>query len=46
MNNKNIATAIDGFMKSLSVLKDKIENDPQSLQAFLSELKDFKESNY
>ena len=46
MNDKNIATAIDGFMKSLSILKDKIENDPQSLQAFLTELKDFKESNY
>ena len=46
MNEKNIALAIDDLMKSLSILKDKIGNDPQSLQAFLSELKDFKESNY
>mgnify|MGYP005647196421 FL=1 len=46
MNEKNIALAIDELIKSLSILKDKIGNDPQSLQAFLSELKDFKESNY
>tara|TARA_Y100001970_G_scaffold26363_1_gene31711 strand:+ start:32390 stop:33232 length:843 start_codon:yes stop_codon:yes gene_type:complete len=46
MNNKNIAIAIDDLMKSLSILKDKIGNDSHSLQAFLSELKDFKESNY
>ena len=46
MNEKNIALAIDELIKSLSILKNKIVNDPQSLQAFLSELKDFKESNY
>ena len=46
MNEKNIALAIDELIKSLSILKDKIANNPQSLQAFLSELKDFKESNY
>jgi prephenate dehydrogenase len=46
MNEKNIALAIDELIKSLSILKDMIGNDPQSLQAFLSELKDFKESNY
>ena len=46
MNEKNIALAIDELIKSLSILKNKIVNDPQSLQDFLSELKDFKESNY
>ena len=46
MNEKNIAIAIDDLIKNLSLLKDKIENDPQSLQTFLGELKDFKESNY
>ena len=46
MNEKNIALATDELIKSLSILKDMIRNDPQSLQAFLSELKDFKESNY
>ena len=46
MNKKNIALAIDDLMKSLSILKDKIGNDPKSLQTFLGELKDFKESNY
>ena len=46
MNEKNIALAIDDLMKSLIILKDKIGNDPQALQTFLGELKDFKESNY
>ncbi len=46
MNEKNIALAIDDLMKSLIILKDKIGNDPQDLQTFLGELKDFKESNY
>ncbi len=46
MNEKNIVLAIDDLMKSLSILKDKIGNDPQSLQPFLLALKDFKESNY
>ena len=46
LNEKNISLAIDDLIKSLNVLKDKIGNDPQSLQVFLSELKDFKESNY
>ena len=46
MNEKNITLAIDDLMNSLSILKGKIENDPESLQDFLSELKDFKESNY
>ena len=46
MNEKNITLAIDDLMNSLSILKGKIGSDPQSLQAFLSELKDFKESNY
>ena len=46
MNEKNIAIAIDDLMKSLGILKEKIRKDPQSLQTFLDELKDFKESNY
>ena len=46
MNEKNIAIAIDDLMKSLSILKDKIGSDPQTLKAFLDELKDLKESNY
>jgi len=46
MNEKNIALAIDDLMKSLSILKDKIGSDPQTLKAFLHELKAFKESNY
>jgi len=46
INQKNIVSAIDDLMKNLSVLKNKIGNDSQSLQTFLSELKDFKESNY
>ena len=46
MNEKNIAIAIGDLIKSLSLLKDKIGNDSQSLQVFLSDLKDFKESNY
>ena len=46
MNEKNITLAIDDLMNSLSILKGKIGNDQKSLQAFLSELKDFKESNY
>jgi prephenate dehydrogenase len=46
MNEKNVALAIDELIKSLSILKDMIRNDPQSLQAFLRELKDFKESKY
>ena len=46
MNEKNIALAIDDLMQSLSILKDKIGSDPQTLKVFLDELKDFKESNY
>ena len=46
MNEKNIVIAIDDLMKSLDLLKDKIGKDPNSLQTFLAELKDFKESNY
>ena len=46
MNEKNIAPAIDDLIKSLRILKDKIGNDSQTLQTFLGELKDFKESNY
>ena len=46
MNEKNITLAIDDLINSLSIFKGKIGNDQQSLQAFLSELKDFKESNY
>jgi len=46
MNEKNIAIAIDDLMKNLGILKEKIRKDPQSLQTFLGELKDFKESNY
>ena len=45
-NEKNIAIAIDDLIKSLDLLKDKIGKDPNSLQTFLGELKDFKESNY
>ena len=46
INKKNIALAIDELIKNLTILKDKIGNNPQTLQTFLSELKDFKESNY
>ena len=46
MNKKNIALAIDDLIKSLNMLRDNIENDPHGLQDLLSELKDFKESNY
>ena len=46
MNEKNIAIAIDDLMKSLDLLKDKIGEDSNSLQTFLGELKDFKESNF
>ena len=46
INQKNIVPAIDDLIKNLSILKNKIGNDSQSLQTFLSELKDFKESNY
>ena len=46
MNEKNIALAIDDLINNLIILKDKIGNNPQTLQTFLGELKDFKESNY
>ena len=46
MNEKNIALAIDDLINNLIILKDKIGNDSQTLQTFLGELKDFKESNY
>lgn len=46
MNEKNIASAIDDLVQSLNILQDKIENDPKSLQDFLSELKAFKESKF
>jgi len=46
MNEKNIASAIDDLVQSLNILQDKIENDPNSLQDFLSELKAFKESKF
>ena len=46
MNEKNIALAIDDLINNLIILKDKIGNDPKTLQTFLGELKDFKESNY
>jgi prephenate dehydrogenase len=46
MNEKNITIAIDDLIKSLDLMKDNIGKDPNSLQTFLGELKDFKESNY
>ena len=46
MNEKNIASAINDLVQSLNILQDKIENDPKSLQDFLSELKAFKESKF
>ena len=46
MNEKNIASAIDDLVQSLNILQDKIQNDPKSLQDFLSELKAFKESKF
>jgi len=46
MNEKNISSAINDLVQSLSILQDKIENDPKSLQDFLSELKAFKESKF
>jgi len=46
INGKHIDFAIDDLVKSLNILKDKIANDPQSLQDLLGVLKDFKESNY
>ena len=46
MNEKNISSAINDLVQSLNILQDKIENDPNSLQDFLSELKAFKESKF
>ena len=46
MNEKNISSAINDLVQSLIILQDKIENDPNSLQDFLSELKAFKESKF
>ena len=46
MNEKNISSAINDLVQSLNILQDKIENNPKSLQDFLSELKAFKESRY
>ena len=46
INEKNIVLAIDDLINNLIILKDQIGNDPQTLQTFLGELKDFKESNY
>ena len=46
MNEKNIDSAIDDLVQSLNILQDKIKNDPNSLQDFLSELKAFKESKF
>ena len=46
MNEKNISYAINDLVQSLNILQDKIENDPKSLQDFLSELKAFKESKF
>ena len=46
MNEKNISSAINDLVQSLNILQDKIENDPKSLQDFLSELKAFKESKF
>ena len=45
-NQKNISIAIDGLVRNLVTFKDKIEGNPESLQALLNELKDYKESNY
>ena len=45
-NQKNISIAIDGLIRNLVAFKDKIEGNPESLQALLNELKDYKESNY
>ena len=45
-NQKNISIAIDGLIRNLVTFKDKIEGNPESLQALLNELKDYKESNY
>ena len=45
-NQKNISIAIDGLIRNLVTFKDKIEGNPESLQALLHELKDYKESNY
>ena len=46
MNEKNISSAINDLVQSLNILQDKIENNPKSLQDFLSELKAFKESKF
>jgi prephenate dehydrogenase len=45
-NQKNISLAIDGLIRNLVTFKNKIEGNPESLQALLNELKDYKESNY
>lgn len=46
MNERNISIAIEELIQNLNLLKDQIANDPEILRNLLTELKDFKESNY
>ena len=46
MNERNISIAIEELIQNLNLLKDQIANDPEILSNLLTELKDFKESNY
>jgi len=46
LNKNNINDSVDNFINNLNHLKYIINNDPESMQALLTDLKNFKEENY
>ena len=46
LNKNNINASVDNFINNLNHLKYTINNDPESMQALLTDLKNFKEENY
>jgi prephenate dehydrogenase len=46
LNKDNINVSIDSFLDNLKHLKSTINNEPESIQALLADLKNFKEQNY
>jgi prephenate dehydrogenase len=46
LNKDNINVSIDSFIGNLNHLKSAINNDPESIQALLVDLKNLKEENY
>ena len=46
LNKNNINDSVDNFINNLNHLKYTINNDPESMQALLTDLKNFKEENY